>query len=198
MFCQKCRRSGHLWHECRTRYCDFCKRYGHQKSDCFRLEEKLKRQPQQQQEENYDEEEACDTANVLHSKPTGNSDECDYYDFRFTVVVHSQAERQAGCKQRRVQYSRRRVADEQPAGCKHGASKCSGRRVASSVQKPHNRPLLIDSGASRHLLAQRSHFVSYQTAKKPYSHTIQMADGAKAPAVLIGRGDAVFQVKDNK
>ncbi|CAL4124491.1 unnamed protein product, partial [Meganyctiphanes norvegica] len=55
-----------------------------------------------------------------------------------------------------LQYSRRRAADEQPAGCKHG-------RV---------------NGASRHLLSQRSHFISYQTAKKPYSHTIQMADDA--------------------
>ncbi|CAL4078346.1 unnamed protein product, partial [Meganyctiphanes norvegica] len=117
MYCLKCRRSGHLRHECRTRYCDFCKMYGHQKSDCFRLEEKLRRQQQQQQEENYSEEEACDAANVLHTKPTGNSDECDDYDFGFTAVVHSQAELEPGCKRRPVQYRGRR-ADERPAGCK--------------------------------------------------------------------------------
>ncbi|CAL4063612.1 unnamed protein product [Meganyctiphanes norvegica] len=206
MYCLKCRRSGHLRHECRTRYCDFCKMYGHQKSDCFRLEEKLRRQQQQQQEENYSEEEACDAANVLHTKPTGNSDECDDYDFGFTAVVHSQAELEPGCKRRPVQYRGRR-ADERPAGCKFRPVQYSGRRAADkqppgckqdSVQKPHNRPLIIDSGASRHLLAQRSHFVSYQTAKKPYSHTIQMADGTEVTGVVIGRGDAVFQVEDNK
>ncbi|CAL4209580.1 unnamed protein product, partial [Meganyctiphanes norvegica] len=56
-------------------------------------------------------------------------------------------EQPAGCKHRRVQYSGRRVADEQPAGCKHGSVKCSGRRDASSVQKPHNKPLIINNDA---------------------------------------------------
>ena len=60
--------------------------------------------------------------------------------------------------------------------------------------------LLVDTGATSHIITDRSKFVSFGDNFDTNTHIIELADGSKTSVVLGNKGNAkvkLFDVKDN-
>ena len=62
-------------------------------------------------------------------------------------------------------------------------------RVSDSSGKSVNSNLLVDSGATSHIINDKSKFVTFDRNFDPNSHVLELADGSKAN-VVTGKGAA--------
>ena len=71
-------------------------------------------------------------------------------------------------------------------------------RALAQNQAPSNlvNSLLIDSGATTHILTSKEKFNNFNHSFNPQSHIVQLADGSKATNVVQGIGDATIQIND--
>lgn len=56
--------------------------------------------------------------------------------------------------------------------------------------------LLVDSGATTHIVTDRSKFIEFDGNFKPVDHVIELADGTRTKCVAQGRGDASVKLHD--
>ena len=68
-------------------------------------------------------------------------------------------------------------------------------RVSDSSGKGINGNLLVDSGATSHIINDKSKFVTFDRNFDPNSHVIELADGSKAN-VVTGKGEAKVKLFD--
>ena len=66
--------------------------------------------------------------------------------------------------------------------------------IASMFTKGEH--LLVDCGATSHIINDRSKFVSFDESFKAENHFIELADGSKANGVVLGRGNACVKLYD--
>ena len=66
----------------------------------------------------------------------------------------------------------------------------------SENKKPDDDNLLVDSGATSHMLFDKKYFVDFDETFKPESHTIVLADGTKRTAVVEKKGTALIHIKN--
>ena len=60
-----------------------------------------------------------------------------------------------------------------------------------------NNTLLVDSGATSHIICNKSQFVNFDDRFEPKTHYIELADGARSNDVVKARGDAIVNVHDS-
>ena len=58
--------------------------------------------------------------------------------------------------------------------------------------------LLVDTGASSHIIRDESKFTSFQDEFEPDKHFIELCDGSKINGIAKGRGTAIVNLLDNK
>ena len=72
--------------------------------------------------------------------------------------------------------------------------------VKSTRSKPSNvdlkNSLLINNGATTHILTSKEKFNNFNHSFNPQSHIVQLADGSKAKNGVQGIGDATIQIND--
>ena len=68
---------------------------------------------------------------------------------------------------------------------------------ANTIYHNDNK-LLVDCGATCHMVNNSSHFVSYDRSFDPKRHFIQMADGHKTNELVTAKGKAKFTIIDSK
>ena len=56
--------------------------------------------------------------------------------------------------------------------------------------------LLVDCGATSHIISDRSKFLKFDDNFNPSNHTIQLADGSKQSGIVEGKGDARLSISD--
>ena len=66
---------------------------------------------------------------------------------------------------------------------------------SSDCGKSLNDNLLVDTGATSHIVNDRSKFISFDNAFDPSAHVIELADGSKAK-VVSGKGVAKIKLHD--
>ena len=66
---------------------------------------------------------------------------------------------------------------------------------SSDCGKSLNDNLLVDTGATSHIVNDRSKFISFDNAFDPSAHVIELADGGKAK-VVSGKGVAKIKLHD--
>ncbi|CAL4064652.1 unnamed protein product [Meganyctiphanes norvegica] len=59
----------------------------------------------------------------------------------------------------------------------------------------YTNSLLVDSGASAHIVNDYDKFVTWESDFNPASHSIELADGTKSAGMVKGRGNAQVRVK---
>ena len=64
-----------------------------------------------------------------------------------------------------------------------------------SRRRPQNANLLVDTGATSHIINDNSKFVGFDTSFDSSSHFMELVDGSKANVVL-GKGDANVKLFD--
>lgn len=70
-----------------------------------------------------------------------------------------------------------------------------------SNEKPKNKPvavieLLVDCGATTHIITDQSYFVKYDDTFKKSNHFIELADGTRSNNIALKRGNAVVILTD--
>ncbi|GFO01845.1 CCHC-type Zinc finger, nucleic acid binding protein a [Plakobranchus ocellatus] len=58
--------------------------------------------------------------------------------------------------------------------------------------------LLVDSGASCHIITDKDKFVNFDNSFKASSHVLELADGSRNNSLVHGQGNAVIKVKNSK
>ena len=58
--------------------------------------------------------------------------------------------------------------------------------------------MIVDSGATAHILTDESNFVSFDEKFKPQKHTVELADGTKTVNVAQKQGDAVVHLRNSE
>ena len=51
--------------------------------------------------------------------------------------------------------------------------------------------LLVDTGATTHIITEKSRFCSFDSSFVPEKHTIELADGSRVSNLAKGRGKAI-------
>ena len=57
--------------------------------------------------------------------------------------------------------------------------------------------LLIDSGATSHIMSDRKAFISFDSDYDPTDHYVELADGTRTNGLIKGKGKASFDVQDS-
>ncbi|CAB3996656.1 myosin heavy fast skeletal muscle [Paramuricea clavata] len=65
----------------------------------------------------------------------------------------------------------------------------------SGINNKNNSSLLVDTGATNHIINDKSKFVDFDKEFNPSAHVIELADGSKANVVL-GKGNAKVKLYD--
>ena len=65
----------------------------------------------------------------------------------------------------------------------------------SSKVNPGN--LLVDSGATRHIICEPERFTSFDESYDPKNHYIELADGRRMNGLIHGKGTAAFTIYDS-
>ena len=60
-----------------------------------------------------------------------------------------------------------------------------------------NNKLLVDCGATAHMVNNADRFTSYDTNFDPRTHYVELADGQRSNELVTAKGQAVFQVSDS-
>ena len=70
-------------------------------------------------------------------------------------------------------------------------------KASTSLTRPFMRDaLLVDSGATTHIVTDKSKFIEFDGNFKPVDHVIELADGSRTRCVAQGRGDASVKLYD--
>lgn len=67
--------------------------------------------------------------------------------------------------------------------------------VGGGVKK---KGLMVDSGATKHIITDVGRFVEFDTSFKPQSHTLELADGERANGIAQRKGTAKVRLRDSK
>ena len=59
-----------------------------------------------------------------------------------------------------------------------------------------SRKLLVDTGATTHIVNSPDRFIAYDSTFAPKEHTIEVADGRRSNQLVTARGDAEFMITD--
>ncbi|XP_057679455.1 uncharacterized protein LOC130907930 isoform X2 [Corythoichthys intestinalis] len=78
-----------------------------------------------------------------------------------------------------------KVRDEQPD---------TRRQDTHSIRE---RGLMVDTGATSHIITDETKFKSFQETFKPENHSVELADGTRCSGVALKRRDAVCYLIDN-
>ena len=70
----------------------------------------------------------------------------------------------------------------------------NGGNGAESVIEPDS--ILVDCGATSHIVTEESLFVKYDSSFQPKKHFIELADGTREHSIAKKRGDAVVNMRD--
>ena len=62
--------------------------------------------------------------------------------------------------------------------------------------KEKQTALLVDSGATGHILNDKRKFVSFQSDYVPENHYLDLADGTKIGGMAKGKGRAIVKIRD--
>ena len=65
----------------------------------------------------------------------------------------------------------------------------------SGINNKSNSSLLVDTGATSHIINDKSKFVDFDKEFNPSAHVIELADGSK-PNVVLGKGNAKVKLYD--
>ena len=70
-------------------------------------------------------------------------------------------------------------------------------KLSCVTQATYNtQGILIDTGASAHILKDKSHFKSFDTNFVPSENYLEMADGSRRNDLIKGKGDAIIPLYD--
>ena len=64
--------------------------------------------------------------------------------------------------------------------------------------KETSNSLLVDSGATSHIVCNKAAFISFDKDYDPADHYVELADGTRTNGMIKGRGRATFKVFDTK
>ena len=67
-----------------------------------------------------------------------------------------------------------------------------------SMEHPKNDQILVDCGATCHLINNAEHFTAFDKSFDPHNHFIELADGRRSNKLATARGDAKFTILDSK
>jgi len=66
----------------------------------------------------------------------------------------------------------------------------------SDVPDSRPRSMLVDCGATAHIITDESRFISFDESFQPDKHYVELANGMKSNNTALARGDATVQIKD--
>ena len=94
-----------------------------------------------------------------------------------------------------VAVGQRVVVDGSSRGDPRETTSHSGQRPRTpasqrSSGRSRGKGLIVDTGATSHMLNDRSRFKSFDSSFKPESHSMELADGRRTSGLAEGRGDA--------
>ena len=69
-------------------------------------------------------------------------------------------------------------------------------KLDNSPDNNYTNTLLVDSGATIHVVNDESKFISFQNSFNPSDHTIELADGSRSTNIAKGMGDAEVSLTD--
>ena len=67
----------------------------------------------------------------------------------------------------------------------------------NSTASSKNDQLLVDCGATCHLINKAEHFTTFDKSFEPGKHLIELADGRRNNKLSIARGNAKFTILDS-
>ena len=60
-----------------------------------------------------------------------------------------------------------------------------------------SKNLLVDTGATAHIISEKEKFVNFDENFNPKKHMIELADGSRTSDIVQGKGDACVMLCDN-
>ncbi|KAL1279067.1 hypothetical protein QQF64_025740 [Cirrhinus molitorella] len=69
------------------------------------------------------------------------------------------------------------------------------RQPTCSIQE---KGLMVDTGATSHIITDRTMFKSFDSTFKPEMHSVELADGTRCNGIAQRRGNAEVSLIDNK
>ena len=60
------------------------------------------------------------------------------------------------------------------------------------------RGIMIDGGATSHIVNDRNKFISFDTSFRPSSHSVELADGSRCTGMAQQRGTALINLQDSE
>jgi len=72
------------------------------------------------------------------------------------------------------------------------------KQMKEGINQQQLQPLLIDSGATSHILNDKTNFISFDKNFIPEEHYVELADGTRVKNASIAKGTAVVEIRDNK
>ena len=102
------------------------------------------------------------------------------------------------CRKKLKEHSAKTVTDtnqdqENAIAFKVSVDPQSGEQELDSLNS-----LLVDTGATTHIISDKSKFCSFDTSFIPDKHSIELADGSRVSNLAKGRGKAKVKLVDNK
>ena len=79
---------------------------------------------------------------------------------------------------------------------------CSERSKVGSMERPDGKSvtwvnsLLVDSGATAHIICDLNNFIEFDANHDPENHVIELADGSRVTGTVRGKGKAKFNFED--
>lgn len=107
------------------------------------------------------------------------------------------------CRHKDKQDGTRKVADESSNGSKAETPDYGFRikgadiKVQQSAYSIEEKGLLVDTGATSHIINNIAKFKSFDDAFRPESHSVELADGTQCRGIAQQRGDAEVFLIDN-
>lgn len=71
-------------------------------------------------------------------------------------------------------------------------------RDAAPVSAVKMRGLMVDSGATKHIITNEEKFVQFDQSFQPQSHVLELADGERASGIALKKGTAKVRMRDSE
>ncbi|XP_039881526.1 uncharacterized protein LOC120729745 [Simochromis diagramma] len=109
----------------------------------------------------------------------------------------STTHRDSTCRRKRRQDNARKVSEE--SGSKDYAFRVSSEGAAFQSEHGINKKgLMVDTGATSHIVTDITKFRRFDDSFQPKSHYVELADGTKCTGVAEQRGEAEFCLMDSR
>lgn len=164
--------------------CFFCKKFGHRKAQCYKM-----------------------NSNNVSNKSNFNKDSNDKSanKARWCTNCNNASHDTFFCRKNKSKF---KVVNDQSSPSDGSNCKSSNNSNHSFAMKVNlcnlhnikdsniNDRLLVDCGATSHIITNKDAFVNFDNNFKPESHIIELGDGSRTNNIVMGKGDANVFISD--